>query len=120
LKKYYPLFYDKLYTYDTQKIEDNCGIAAAKKCKNAYIVRKEVILSYPTAGCQIRDVTKKDVENDIKYLETNADKLNQSTLLDRIDFCQAASDKGYSWWYQKPALDNSCVENKPKKKSKKK
>src|SRR6185369_952847 len=121
LREDYPLFYKELYLYDTQAIQSNCTKWAGLYCSNTYVVRNEIIMSYPTTGCQIRDVTKADVENDIKYImDTNAEKLNHSTLLDKIEFCQAVSDKGYKWGYDKPSLGDSCKDNKPRKKIKRK
>jgi hypothetical protein len=120
LKERYPDFSSKLYSYDVDLIKTRCQTQLDIRCRNTYIVKSEVILSYPTIGCTVRDVTKTDVENDAKYMNTNAEKLNHLTMTDIIDYCQMASDNGYSWWYQKPPLGDNCASNKPKKKSKKK
>lgn len=101
--------------------KQNCRTAASLLCSNTYVVKDQVILSYATLGCEVREVTKEDVERDMEVFSTNAEKLNHSTLLDDIQACQEAHNAGFSWLYVKPTLAKTCTERKygPKKKKKK-
>lgn len=106
-----------MYLYDEQNIKEVCSSVIAARCHSTYTVKDQIILSYPTVSCTVRDITKDDVTEDLKYFESNADKLIHSTLLDQIEYCQTAADNGYKWFYVKPAIDKDC---KKKEKTKKK
>ena len=107
--------YDK-YTKWVQQ----CRLAAQPSCTDTYVVKDQVILSYPTKGCEVRDVAKEDVVQDMEIFSTQAEKLNHSTLLDHIETCQQAHNGGYFWVYQKPKLPKKCIDGdkRPKKKKK--
>lgn len=109
------------YNNDFTKWKSACKRAAQEICVNSYTIKDQVILAYETVACQIREVTKEDVEHDIRLMDMHSDKLKHAALLDTIDVCQAAHDDGIFWPYQKPKLSNTCQkENKmPKKKGSK-
>lgn len=96
-----------------------CNVLIGIFCRDSYVVKDKVILTYPTVGCEIREVTREDVEKDLDNWRndgiTEADILNHSTLLDTIDLCQAASNAGYVWDYKKPSLGKDCHKQKQKK-----
>jgi len=85
-----------------------CQEAVQGFCQNAYLVKGEMILGYVTKGCEIREVTAEDVDNDIQRFTaigmTRADRLNHGELRDQIDTCKTANEKGFDWSYQPPSL----------------
>ncbi len=93
----------------------NCSAIVRDYCTNTYIIRNTAILSYPTVGCEVRDVTETDIKSDMLLFSTDAEKLNHSTLLDTIDLCQKAYEDGYRWGYIKPAVPSACKKVKRKK-----
>lgn len=97
-----------------------CREAAAELCKHTYIIKGQIILTYPTVACKNREVTREDIENDLRMIDSNAEKLKHSTLLDEIDACQKAHDSGLFWRYEEPVPSDNCKKEAPKtpKKSK--
>jgi len=95
----------------------HCRKSAKFLCDNVYEVKGTFILSYSTVGCTIRDVTKEDVEADMQWIDTNAAKVNHSTMIDTLEACRQARENGYFWLYKKPALSKECSSS-PKKKKK--
>jgi len=97
-----------------------CNESIQSWCGAAYVLKEEVILAYVTRGCEIREVTAEDVDNDLQRFTsfgvTRADRLKHEVLRDQIDTCQAANGKGFSWSYQPPSLKEcqTSGEAKPK------
>jgi len=108
----------KRFSEQYEKWQSECGKATQKICAESYVIKDKVILAYETVGCTIREVTKEDVESDIRLMDSHADKLKHSTLLDSIDICQQANDEGFFWYYVKLELSKKCKEeNKAKTKN---
>jgi hypothetical protein len=106
----------KKYNDEYKKWQAECKKAAQELCKDTYVIKDRVIITYETVGCALRDVTNEDVENDIKWMSTEAEKLKHSTLLDSVNICQQAHDNNFFWNYKKPALSGKCKEDMGKKK----
>jgi hypothetical protein len=98
----------------------SCREAIQNWCANAYFVKGEVILGYITKGCEVREVTAEDVDNDITQFTalgvTRADRLKHSVLRDEIDLCKAARQRGFAWTYQVPSLKDCNAEGETKHK----
>ncbi|MBI1910864.1 MAG: hypothetical protein HYS21_02570 [Deltaproteobacteria bacterium] len=108
------------YYSDYEKWKPACNKAAQNTCKNTYIIKDKIILTYPTVACTNREVTREDIENDISLMESNADKLKHSTLLDEIDTCQKAHNNGFFWFYEEPTSSDKCKKEPPKTPKKRK
>lgn len=104
----------KKYSATYERWESACNKTAQQICKNTYVVKDQIILTYSTVACENREVTKDDIENDIREFYSNADKLKHSTLLDEIDTCQKAHDNGFFWSYQEPTISDKCKKEPPK------
>jgi len=102
------------------KWEPACNAAAQQTCKNTYVVKDQIILTYETVACKNREVAKEDIENDIRWMDSHADKLNHSILLDKIDICQKANDNGFFWFYEDPKVSQECKKEAPKTPKKRK
>lgn len=105
----------KKYSETYEKWESACNKTAQQICKNTYVVKDQIILTYRTVACENREVTKDDIENDIREFYSNADKLKHSTLSDEIDTCQKAHDNGFFWAYQQPTISDKCKKEPPKR-----
>jgi len=92
----------------------NCKQVVVKYCSSTYLLKNNIILVYPKINCENREVTKQDILRDIKRMKrlgsTEAEVLKHSVLLDIIDTCTGASNKGYEWDYKKPVLEDDCAE----------
>lgn len=114
LKSQFPDYWTiKRYHDDYMQWWPACREAATDLCKNTYAIKGQIILAYPTVACKNREVTREDVENDIRLMGSNADKLKHSMLLDEIDACQKAHDSGLFWRYEEPTLSNNCKKEVP-------
>ncbi len=105
----------KEFSKQYEKWQSECEKAAQQICKESCVIKDKVILAYETVSCTIREVTKEDVENDIALIDSHANKLKHSTLLDTIDICQQAYDNGFFWGFKKPELSEKCKEEKKTK-----
>ncbi|MBZ0221268.1 MAG: hypothetical protein K8I01_12655 [Candidatus Methylomirabilis sp.] len=108
------------YYDDYKKWWPACRETAADLCKNTYTIKDQIILSYPTVACKNREVTREDIENDLRMIDSKAEKLKHSTLLDEIDACQKAHDSGLFWRYEEPILSDKCKKEAPQTPKKKK
>ena len=110
----------KKYYDDYEKWQSACEKTAQKICKNTYVIKDQIILTYSTVACKNREVTKEDIESDIRSFDSNAEKLKHSTLFDEIDLCQKAHDNGFSWLYEEPTPSDKCKKEAPQTPKKKK
>lgn len=110
----------KKYYDDYEKWEPACNGAAQAICKNTYIIKEQIIFTYPTVACKNREVTREDIENDIFLLDSNAEKLKHSTLLDEIEICQKAHNSDFYWSYEEPKASDKCKKEVPQTPKKKK
>src|SRR5262245_3818516 len=85
-----------------------CQKAVAVRCDDVYFIRDEPILSYITVSCRSREVSRSDVGRDLASFDTDAERLQHSTMIDRMNWCAAARTSGFSWRFQKPTL-KGCV-----------
>lgn len=88
--------------------QKNCQRAASEVCQNTHKVKDALALSYVTTQCKIRNVTKKDINEDITIMAsqrvTEADRMMLSLMIDRIDACESASALGFESFYGEPSL----------------
>lgn len=85
-----------------------CRDVVTNKCDSVFFVRDEPILSYITLGCTRREVSRSDVQRDLASFDTDAERLQHSTMIDRMNWCLAAREAGFGWRWQKPSL-KGCV-----------
>jgi len=71
-------------------------------------IKDEMVLSYSTAECKIRNVTSSDMSSDISKMEavgaTEADKLVRASMRDDIQGCDKAFRLGFTWTYKEPDM----------------
>jgi hypothetical protein len=82
---------------------------AQKFCSDISFVGATAILTYETKGCDLREVTENDIDNDLRMFSTEAEKLMHSTLKDRVVACDGIHKLGVSWNYTRPVLSKECV-----------
>lgn len=112
----YPTDYTIKWNYDHYiKWQSQCNSVVQSVCQDSYVIKDTVVLTYITVACEARDVTEKDVKNDVPWMPTEAEKLKHSTLLDTLDVCHKAYLKGYSWRYLKPMVPSDCKAKKKQK-----
>ncbi|MFN0189808.1 MAG: hypothetical protein ACKVQV_13990, partial [Bacteroidia bacterium] len=92
--------------------EGRCQKAALYFCKHTYSIKGTTILSYLTVGCETREVTANDARNDMRSLETEAQRLTHTYLVDTIEACDAAEKYGYYWPYRPAELSSECIKKK--------
>jgi hypothetical protein len=84
-----------------------CREAIVQWCSNTYEIEGELIASYVTKQCEIREVTAEDVDNDIRNFAqvgmTKASRLLHGQLKEEILACSKARAKGYEWTYARPS-----------------
>lgn len=102
----------KRYYADYEKWFPACNETAENFCKHSYVIKDQIIFTYETVACKNREVTREDIETDIRLMDSNADKLKHSTLLDKIDLCQKAHDNGFFWLYEEPTPSDECKKEK--------
>lgn len=94
----------------------NCEKSIWNICQSVYFAKDKAILAYATAGCETREVTAGDVQKDLEEFErleiTEAIRLKHTYLLDIINACQLAYEKGMSWKYEAPTVEKSCIRKK--------
>lgn len=110
----------KRYYADYEKWFPACNEAAEKFCKHSYVIKDQIIFTYETVACKNREVTREDIETDIRIMDSNAEKLKHSTLLEKIDLCQKVHDNGFFWLYEEPTPSDECKKEVPKTLKKKK
>jgi hypothetical protein len=89
-----------------------CNDQVQNLCANTYSIKGTRILQYVTVQCKMREVTAVDVENDVQYMPTQADKLEHSQLKDKIEVCDAAEKAGYSIVFVPTVVRNDCKPDK--------
>ena len=85
-----------------------CMETVVNRCDNVFFVRDEPILSYVTIGCMRREVSRSDVQRDLTSFDTDAERLQHSTMIDGMNWCSTARAAGFMWRWQKPSL-KGCV-----------
>lgn len=89
-----------------------CTAYVKERCENVrHVDETDLIYSYQTKGCELREVTTDDVEKDIEkfksYGSTDADLKSHGSITNILKFCKIAKDKDYRWTYQVPKIDKS-------------
>jgi hypothetical protein len=100
-----------------ERRESACRRVARENCGQVRFVRDTPVYDYPTVGCEIRSVTKADVERDAARWRryetlTEADVLQHELMGDVLDGCAAAAENGFAWAYEPPVVEKGC---KPRK-----
>jgi hypothetical protein len=92
--------YDGRRSYCEKTVQEWCG--------NAYVIGGEVILSYVTVDCRLREVTSVDVTEDIRKFEvqgtTHAERIKHAQLLEPLRFCKGAAENSFGWRYVAPTV----------------
>jgi hypothetical protein len=102
---------DQLNKY-TDEARDACLKESRNLCQNTKIIKETLIYSYPTKGCEVRDVTVEDIENDIRSWSGNQ-YVTKGTILQHsqmIDFMKVCKDahRFHSIKYKAPVALNNC------------
>ena len=86
-----------------------CHDAVVQWCSSTYAIKGELIASYLTVECKIREVTAEDVDNDVRGFAqsgmTKASQLLHGELKEQILACTKAMAKGYQWTYTRPSVE---------------
>lgn len=95
---------------------ESCRDHAASICQHVGLIRGTMFVSYPTVECKVRRVTRTDIQNDLERFKLNgmteADRLDHATLLDVLDACADAHEKGYLWVFGEASVDEAhCQAN---------
>jgi hypothetical protein len=96
----------KLWGDEPKKRAEGCAKAVRDACMHTYQIGGEIILAYLTKGCEVREVTEQDVDNDIRDFAilgvTHAEQLKHAQLKRTIGLCRDAATAGYIWAYIEP------------------
>jgi hypothetical protein len=90
-----------------------CKKAVQNMCAEVGRPYDKFAVYYATKGCDVRAVTKDDIESDLKswadneYI-TEATRQDHLSLKHRVEICEAASAVGYSWNFTVPKPDKEC------------
>lgn len=110
--------YDRNKFNSTEKRLKYCQNFVAKSCKNVERIGDlDVAFNYVTKGCNIRQVTNSDVQQDIQNFKlsgmTDADIKSHSRISEVLTVCKLANGKEYFWDYEAPRLDKKqCLKDK--------
>ncbi len=88
-----------------------CEGAAEAHCQHVFKIRDTWAIAYVTAGCTVRRVTAKDLQDDVAQfgrLATEVQKQEHLVLADQIEACQAARAVGVDWKLDEPDLGSEC------------
>lgn len=119
LKKDFPNLYSRvdrdgyrlIGKYQINK-DMKCGFLAKTICPNVFFVKGIGIYSYATTQCKVREVTVRDIQNDMDGMKEagleEAAIIQHSELMDILQICQGLHDIGFKWEYSKPKVVKSC------------
>lgn len=110
LKQFPENYMIKTIAENAQRNREDCGKSVQRECKNTYTIKGVRILSYPTVGCKVLEVTRSDVLEQIKIMSTEVARLKQSELVDTIQLCDDAERSGFRWNFTPGIVEEGCEE----------
>ena len=95
----------------------NCKKVVQEMCSEVGRPFDKFAVYYNTKACDIRAVTKDDIQSDLKSWEdknyiTEASKQNHLSLKHALELCESANAIGYSWKFSAPTPDKDCKSQK--------
>lgn len=90
-----------------------CEMFVKETCKNVHRISPEdFAYNYATKGCEVRNVTKQDVADDVADFKegssTDADIKKHEQIAEVIEACSIVEKKAYEWKYVPAIVSNDC------------
>lgn len=94
---------------------NKCRPLVSSLCENVFFVKKKGIMAYETESCEIRRATTWDLTKDLETFYraglTEAEALEHSKLIEKLETCEKLHRAGYEWNFVNPKLSKNCQKN---------